>query len=173
MRQPIALVALALAGCGATFEVPVSGTTTVPAGNLVTCSVLPAFQGFGGFDISQTQQFQNQGATKQNVQSVKVQSIELKSTNPAGAGLGFFDSISFYAEDPSGQLPKVEIAHTASGSFGGDPASVSMQVDGAELAPYAELPQMNLSASAKLASCPPQDTTVEADIVLSVSLKGL
>lgn len=169
---PLAVSSLSLAlGCGVTFDVPVSGDTTVPHGNLVTCAVLPAFSGFGGFDISQTQAFQNQGATKQNLQSVKVQSLTLKAAAPAGANLGFLQELDFYAEDPSGALPQVRIAHAEAPSFAGAPTTVAMTLDGAELAPYAELPSMNLSATAKLQSCPPADTTVEADIVLAVTLK--
>ncbi len=171
MRRLLSVSAAILAaGCAPTFDVPVSGSSTVPQGNLVTCTILPAFSGFGGFDISQTDQFKNAGATKSNVRSVKVVSLTLKVTAPPGAGLGFLQSLSFDAADPSGNLPPAEIAHAS--DFSGDPTTVTMTVDGAELAPYAVLPSMNITTNAKVQSCPAQDTTIEADIVFAVQLAG-
>ncbi len=155
--------------CGGGFAVPLSGSETIPQGNLITCTFAPFFPGFSGFDISQTQQFQNQGATKSDIQSVKLQSLVLTVTAPPGGNLGFLQSLSFSASDPSGNLPTVEVAQTS--DFSGSPTSVSLTVDDVELAPYAELPSMNLSSSAALQSCPSQDTTVEASLVLEVTLK--
>ena len=156
--------------CGGSFSVSISGSETIPQGSLLTCAFAPFFPGFSGFDIAQTEQFQNQGATKDNIQSVKLQSLVLTVTAPPGGNLGFLQSLSFSASDPSGNLPTVQVAQTS--DFSGSPASVNLTIDAVELAPYAELPAMNLSSSAQLQSCPSEDTTVEASVVLEVTLKG-
>lgn len=169
MRLSLSLFAFALISCAPSFPVPLSGSATVPSGNLVTCSLAPVFPGFSGFDISQSQAFQNQGATKQNIQSVKLSSLALTVTSPQGSNLGFLTSLSFSVSDPSGNLPTVEIAHA--NDFSNNPTSVNMTVDGAELAPYAELPSMDITSQASIKACPPQDTTIQASLVLQVTLK--
>ena len=171
VRALVATVVLGAAcACSPSFTIPLSGSATLPSGDLLTCAVLPVFSGFGGFDISQTQQFKNQGASKDNIQSVKLQSLVLTVTAPPGADLGFLRSLSFSAVDPSGSLPTVEVAHVT--DFSGSPASVTMTIDGVDLAPYAVLPAMGLNGSAQIQRCPTQDTTVEASLVLEVTLKG-
>jgi hypothetical protein len=170
MRSVLCVVAIGWGcACAPSFSVPLSGSETIPSGNLLSCTVAPFFPGFSNFDISQTQEFQNQGATKQNIQSVTLQSLVLTVTAPPGANLGFLESLSFSASDPSGNLPTVEVAHTS--DFSGSPTSVNLTIDVVQLGPYAELPSMNLSSNAQLQSCPSQDTTLEASLVLNVTLQ--
>src|SRR5688572_19762368 len=107
----VALAALALGTCSSldNIEVPVTGNATIPRRSVID-ELLGnlSFAGFDGFDISQSQQFENQGYSKDQVDSVRMLELTLTIRSPAGAKFDFMDSIRFYAEADG--LPRVLVA---------------------------------------------------------------
>ncbi len=169
MTRRVCSVALVLASlvslsCSPAFDVHVSSQATIQSGGLVS-ELLPAdaFPQFVALDLSQTQDFKNSGIKKSEVKSVELTSLTLKIVSPRGATFSFLHGIAFSVET-DGQ-PTREVAHQD--SIPASATSVSLAVDGVELAPYVTAPHMTLSTSAT--GVPPsQDTTIEADATFRV-----
>lgn len=125
-----------------------------------------AFAGFGDFDIEQSQAFRNQGYTRDQVDSVRMQSFTLTIAGPAGASFDFIRSIRFYAE-ADGQ-PRVLIAELATIPTG--LSTLELEVDGdVELQPYVVAPSMTITTEAT-GQRPPQETTIDATASFDVDV---
>jgi hypothetical protein len=164
MRNALPFGLLLSAACGLNvFDVTVKGSTTVEQGSLLEqIASLPAFSGFNSFDMAQTAEFRNQGVSKEQINSVKLKSFTLTVKSPAGAKLDFIDTISFFAETSG--VERRRIAHkTIADGLG----SVELELDGVELKPYVSAPSMTITTDVS-GRRPPDDTTVEAVVVLTV-----
>jgi hypothetical protein len=165
----VAIVALVLGTCSSldNIEVPVTANATIPRrsvldeliGNL-------AFTGFDGFDISQSQQFENQGYSKDQVDSVHLLEMTLTIRSPAGANFDFLDAIRFYAEAEG--LPRVLVAELSPVPDGLSQLNLTV-ASSVELQPYVIAPAMTLTTEAE-GIRPPEETMVEAEAIFDVDV---
>lgn len=160
------LPALLLASCGATFDVDVESSTTIPKGGFLEQLAAVTFGDFGNMDISQSQGFKNAGVEKDQVDSVKLASLELKVESPAGGTFEWLDKMEFFVET-EGQ-PKKRIAHKD--AIPDSATTITFDVDDVELAPYVTAPSMNVTTSAT-ARRPNEDTKIQAKLVFTVDPK--
>lgn len=164
----VATLAAASLTCDGVDNVDVSATgqAVVPAGTVVDELLGDvSFLGLEGFDISQSQEFRNQGYSKNQIDSVVVASFTLTATDPAGADFDFLDRVRFFAESEG--LPRVEIA-----SLDPVPAGstvLDLELSGAELRDYAAAESMTITTEAS-GRRPPEETTIEAEVVLDVDV---
>ena len=173
MRSPawMRVVGLALLGSFATcdsldnFDVEQSGQSTVPAATPLDplLEALP-FDAFSNLDFSQD--FANQGVTKDDVDSVRLVSMKLEITDPPGATFDFLDSIVFSMR-ASGE-PPIEIARMDAVPAGATEILLDVRED-AELEPYVVAAELEIVSDVE-GSLPPQKTTVKATVVLDVDV---
>ena len=147
------------------FEVEAGGRARVPARSAL--DVLLGQLGFAGFDsIDLSQEFENQGVRKEDVDSVRLVALELRVTSPEGATFDFLDSASFFVEAEG--LPRVRIGALASVPAGA--SALSLEVDeGVELRPYVVAPSMTISSEVS-GERPAEETIVEATATLDVDV---
>ncbi len=165
----LALAVLLLGTCSSldNVEVPVTAESRIPrrsvldelVGNL-------AFTGFDGFDLSQSQQFENQGYSKDQVDSVHMLELNLRIVEPANANFDFLDSIRFYAEAEG--LPRVLVAELAVVPDGVTQLALDIEAS-VELQPYVIAPSMTLTTEATGVR-PAEETTVEAEAIFDVDV---
>ena len=168
MRRSIPLLSLLLAGCPGlgqvAFDVDSPGQSTVrgsPAGGLLP--TFPGFPAFGTMSFSQNASFQNNNTNKDHVSSCRAKKLTVKIDSPATANLSFISSIEFHIQAPN--LPDVRIAELSPIPAGS--TTVDLQLDDVELAPYAKADSFSITTKG-IASVPPQDTTIEADLTLHI-----
>jgi hypothetical protein len=162
--------ALFLVGCHPTFDVTVTGQSTIPGSGLPGAGLIQLpfdFGGFGAIDLSSTQEFKNQGVSRNEVQSVKLKSVTLSISAPSGASFDFLDSIAFDASAPG----QSQVAVAQITSIPRSSSQLSLAVDDVELAPYVAAPSMSVTTNAQ-GMPPSQDTTVSAVLVFEVVANG-
>lgn len=169
-RSLVSLIACAalVSGCGGilSFDTSISGQTTIQKGTLLEQALPMDFSGLGGIQLSQTQAFQNQGVSPDQVDSIKMKSFTLEVTDPpSGQDLSFLDAIEF--DVSADGLPTQRIAQSAPGAFQGA-RTVSLTVDDVELKPYATAPNFSITSKATANERPDNDTTIKATVVLHV-----
>lgn len=125
-----------------------------------------SFAGFEGFDISQSQEFRNQGYTKDQIDSVQISSFTLTIESPAGASFDFLRSIRFIAQADG--LPDVEIAHLDSVPAGATVLDLDVD-DSLELEAYVTAPSITITTTAN-GMRPPEETTVRATAVFDIDV---
>lgn len=167
-RISLMLVALAAITCGTldTFAVSESSRATIPRGNVL--EQLAGDVGFGDFvklDITESQQLQNQGVTRNQIDSVRVDALTLEVVSPEGGDLSFLDELGFFVEAPGEARRRI----ARGGPFPAGEASVSLTLDDVDLAPYAAAESMTITTEVS-GSRPDQDTTVDATIELIVDV---
>jgi hypothetical protein len=164
-RRILAAAALlGLSTCTIEIHPGVDGSATVPQATIVDQLLQNlAFVGLDQIDL--TNEFQNQGVTKDEVSSVSISKMTISVTSPQGATLDFMKSLSFSAS-ADGE-PDVEIAHLDSIPSGA--TKIDLDIDpGVELAPYVVAPSMTLTAHVT-GSSPSQDTTLAAHVDFNVA----
>lgn len=176
MRPALLLPAWACLGlfaCTPTaFDAELKGETTVPAGPPGIGSVLnafPAISSFAGLDFNQSQDFKNQGVTKDEVTSVKARSIELRLLSPSDADFSFLDTLEFYAK--AGDKEE-RFAHKKDISrLGLRPPNpvLKMEVEDVELQPFIAAPSMSIIVRGK-GRMPEQEVRLQAAVVLNVQV---
>ncbi len=149
-----------------------TASATIPGASLLE-QLTGAFNfgNLGNFDISQSQEFKNQGITKAQINSVKLKTLTLRITAPAsGQDFTFLQSLTFFIEAPG--VEKKEVAH--GGPFAANAKEISLTVNDLELAPYATASAMTFTTTA-VGRKPNSDTTLEAKVVLDadVNLAGV
>jgi hypothetical protein len=148
------------------IDVDAGGKVEVPAATLVDTLLSPALS-FAGFDsIDFSQDFANQGVTKDQIDSVKLKSFTLTVDAPSNGNFDFIDSLSFTAS-ASGQ-PSIEIARLDVVPKGARTLTLSVSED-VELSPYVVAPSMRISGTVK-GKRPDVATTVSAAVVLDVDI---
>lgn len=164
---------LALVACAPTsFPTELKGETTVPAGPPGVITVLnafPAISSFAGLDFNQNQDFKNQGITKDEVNSVRVHSVELLLQSPSEADFGFLDTLEFYAK--AGDQEQ-RFAHKQDISRLGLSAPnplLKMEVENAELQPFIAAPSMSIIVRGK-GRMPEQEVRLRASVMLDVKV---
>jgi hypothetical protein len=167
------IVLLALITCGKIDQISISESSrsTIARGTLV--EMFAGDIGFGELvevDITESQELQNQGVSKEQVDSVKLTALTLTALSPAQSDFTFLDSVEFFVEAPG--LERKRIAR--GGPFDAGDAMVELAIDDVELAPYAVSERMTITTDAR-GNRPDQDTTVEAqiDLLVDVNVSGV
>lgn len=179
-RAPLSVAALSLgliaSACSDgldTFHITEVSTAQVAKGTVL--EQLVGDFGFGDaflhMDITDNQTLKNQGIKRSQIDSVRLEKLQLQITAPAsGQTFDFLDKVSFFVSSEG--LPKKRIAVL-------DPmpdgvTSVELQLDSVELAPYVAAPEMALTTEAA-GKRPANDTTIRATVGLrvDVNLSGL
>ncbi len=156
-----------LVTCGGLTKVSATqtATATIPGGSvldLLTGDI--GFGNLGNFDITQSQEFKNQGVKREQINSVKLRTLTI--TAPAnGQDFTFLQSLAFFVEAPG--VPKKEIAH--GGPFAIGAKEISLTVLDVELAPYATAASMTFTTTAN-GKKPKVDTTIEAKVILDADV---
>lgn len=149
------------------FDIEESSTSTIPAGSPLE-QVLGNL-GFGNFlnlDITQNQTLQNQGVTKDQIDSVHITKLTLRITSPAsGQDFTFISSLKFYVGSEG--LERALIA--SGGPFPSGASTIDLTVENVDLAPYVAAPSLDITTEAN-GRRPNQETTVEATIDLDVDV---
>lgn len=157
----VAVAALCTCGTLDRFDVGTSASADIPKATLLDELLgAVAFPGFDEIDFSQD--IANQGVTEDQIDSVVLGGFTIHTDAGSGATLDFIESASFFAEAEG--LPRVLVA--TSSDFAGK-TSVDLDLVDVELKPYVVAPSMTLSAEVK-GKKPQQDTTVTADVTLTV-----
>lgn len=167
-RLVMAGVALGVVTCGSldTFAVSESSQATIPPGGLV--EQLAGDVGFGDFvkfDITDSRQLQNQGVTRDQIDSVRVDALRLEVLSPQGGDLSFLENLEFFVEAPGEERRRIAYG----GPFPQGQSTVSLELDDVELAPYAAAESMTITTSVE-GTRPDEETTVEATIELMVDV---
>lgn len=159
------------AGCSSidNFDVPVDAEATIPAATILD-QLLDPFS-FGALErIDFTQELENQGVTKSDVDSVHLESFSLTIKAPSGQTFDFMDSISFSVEtdgQPTALVAKLD-------SVPNGATNIDLAVEKSlELAPYVIAPSMRMTTSVQ-GKRPMQETKVAAHLVfdLDVNVTG-
>lgn len=163
-RTLAAVFLVALAGCGPLrFDVEVEADTTIESGGLLGGLLSTPFAGFASFDITSSQEFRNQGVSRDQVESVRLTALELSVREPAGATFDFLDGIEFFVEAEGLERRRVaSLSPVARGQ-----TALVLELDDVELAPYVAAPSLSLTARAQ-GRPPAQDTKVHARAVFEV-----
>jgi len=127
-----------------------------------------SFAGFEGFDLTQAQEFENQGYGRDQIDSVRVESLSLTIDDPEDADFDFIMSIAFFAEAEG--LPRVRIAFLDTVPRG---ASVlDLSIEDQDLLDYVVAPSMTITTEVT-GTAPEQETTltgrVDFDVDINVS----
>ena len=165
-RALFVLILAPVTTCGVIDQISVSQTarSTIPRGTVL--EQLAGDVGFGELvelDLTESQELQNQGVTKEQIDSVKLTSLSLRVVSPEGGDLTFLDSLEFFVEAPG--LESRRIAR--GGPFTAGEERIELELDDVELKPYVVSERMTITTSAR-GNRPDQDTTVEAHIDLLV-----
>ncbi len=167
-RRVVASLALAgLCTCAGldNFDVDVGGKATVPKATVVE-NLLSAFE-FPGFDsIDLSQEFKNQGVTKDDVDNVHLEAMTLTIDAPSDGNFDFLDSLTFFAEADG--LDKVKIASLAQVPKGKSSLELVVEKD-VDLQPYVVAPSMRMSSHIE-GKRPAEDTTISATATLDVDV---
>ncbi len=145
-------------------ETEVKGSTVVkgdPLGGLL--SVFPAVANFTQMDITQTQEFKNQGVHKGDITSAKVVKFTLRIASPSDMDFSWLTSISFQAEAGSAKAPVASKSDVNRLGLAAPNPSFDLDLTGVELEPYVTADSMAITAQAS-ARAPRSDTTLEAAV---------
>lgn len=171
MRHRFAFAAVVLASltCGSdvdNVEVESEGRAMIPGGTVIDQLLGDlAFSGFDDIDVSQSQELENQGYTEEQIDSVRLDSLTLTVSAPAGGDFDFLESIAFFVEAEGEE--RVEIARLSPVPDG--QTSLDVPVADVELLPYAVAESMTVTTEAT-GSAPDEDTTVDAHLVFDVDI---
>lgn len=165
---------LLLAACNTGFPVEVKGDTTIQGDPSPIPDVLSAFPNVGSFsniDFNQTQEFQNQGVTKDQVKSVHMDHVQIKIVSPDTQDFSFLENLQFYARaNDQEELVAEKIGIDKLGLKAPNPVlDLDVKKD-VELAPYITAPSMSIVVRGK-GRLPPQDTKLEATVGVNVEVK--
>jgi hypothetical protein len=170
MRARRVASALALAGlctCAGidNFDVDVDGQASIPKATLVEQLLGDIdFPGFDSIDLSQ--EFKNQGVTKDDVDSVHLKSMTFTIDSPSDGNFDFLDSLTFFAEADGQKM--VQIASISPVPKGQRTLELVVEED-VDLQPYVVAPSMRLSSHIE-GQRPDEDTTVTAAVTLDVDV---
>jgi len=170
-RLLLGLLCLAITGCRLSFDTSVEGSAQIPGDPSPLPGLLntfPVLAGFTSIDFAQNQDFENQGVSKNNVDSVRVVGFQLAITSPSNQDFSFLDSIQFYAST-QGQ-PEVLIAEKSGISELVLPAPnpvLTLDLKDVELQPYVVAPSMSITVKGQ-GQAPRYDTDLKATVTLNV-----
>ena len=167
----LSLVACAPPG----FVAEVKGETTVPGDPTGISTVLDAFPSIGSFsslDFDQNQDFQNQGVTKEQVSSARLQALSLKILSPADQDFSFLDTLEFYAKTGDQEVLVASKRNISSLGLKAPNPVLVLDVTGEELQPFITAPSMSISVRGK-GRKPSKEVRLQVDVKLDVQVRLL
>lgn len=184
MRTPLARLALAAglasaftfaAGCTPNaFEVTLNGQTIIHGDAASSGTVLtriPAIGSFASVDFPASEEFKQNQATKDAVQSIKVSSLKVQIQNPNNQGFDFLDELHFIAAAGSEEREVAGKTDISQLRLAPPNPTLTLDVDeSAELRDFLVAPSVGIVARGS-GRVPPQDTTLQATVKLKVVLK--
>lgn len=157
---------LALAACNPLQEISnISVTVTSETEVQGTFVDLSAFYGFGSFDITQSESFQNSDATRDNLESSSLDSFTLRVKDPESQDLDFIDRMYVYI-DAEGEDKELIAWYD---DFEPDQREASFNVvDDVDLTDHFRQEEAEIVTEAE--GSPPQETTtLEAEMVFNIN----
>ncbi len=164
--RAISILLLLLAGACAPptlrFRTEVKGEATIPGSPFgALLGVLPPVSGLSDIDFDQNQDFRNQGVTKDDVRSVRVERVVFTVLSPSGQTFSFLDTIEVVARIPQ----KEQRVASKRGPFGA--SSLSLDLENPDVTDFVTAPKTTLTVSGS-GRQPDRDTQVEAVVGLEV-----
>ena len=161
----------ALTGCEANvFPVEVKGETTIPGSPLPdVLTAFPAVGSFSNIDFNQSQEFQNQGITKDQVKSVRPEYVRLRILSPDTQDFSFLQSIQFFAKVGDTEALVAEKRDIDTLGLTAPYPVLSLDVSNVELQPFVTAPSMSIVVRGN-GRQPPQDTKIQAEVGLKVAI---
>ena len=165
----ILLASLMLVGCDSfrTINVEVTSEATISGGGPLLSSLNGlGFGEFASFDISNSVEFENNDATRNNIGDSYVTEFTLKVVDPDGQTLDFIDTMQVFIGD--GDI-ETEVAYL-DGDENTDVTELSLTiVEGAEIGQYLRSDKTRVTV--KATGRPPEnDTTIEATMGFRIRL---
>ncbi|MBZ4415060.1 hypothetical protein [Myxococcus sp. RHSTA-1-4] len=154
----------------ASFTTEVKGESTVPAGPPGVTTLLnafPAISSFAGMDFDQNQDFKNRGVTKDEVTSVKVQSLTLKVLSPNDQDFTFLDTVEFYARAGDREERIAQRQDISRLNLRTPNPVLSLNVDDVELQPFVSAPTMSIIVRGR-GVMPEREVRLQAVVTLEV-----
>lgn len=163
------------AGCGANvFPVEVEGETTVPGDPSPISQILTAFPNVGSFsniDFDQTQEFQNQGVSKDQVNSVRMDHVRIEIVSPETQDFSFLEKLEFYARAGDQEVLVADKVGIDKLGLKAPHPVLDMDVKrDVELQPFVTAPSMSIIVRGR-GRVPPQDTRLRANVGVNVEIK--
>jgi len=166
-----AVVGLGLAACAqSSFTTEVRGETTVPAsvpGGGVELNAFPAISSLAGMDFDQNQDFKNQGISKGEVTSAKVDSLTLQVISPNDQDLSFLDTVEFFISAGDRETRIAWKQDVARSSPRPPNPTLSLNVADTELQPYVAAPSVSIIIRGK-GRMPEREVRLRAVVRLEV-----
>jgi hypothetical protein len=165
---------LLLAACSApSFTTEVRGEAVVPgdpAPSSPLLNSLPSIGSFTNLDFNQDQEFKNQGVSKDEVSSVKVDRLQLRVVSPPGQDLAFLDEVRFYAK--AGDQEVLIAGASGLAELGAGRQVLELGVRGVELQPFVTAPSMSILLRGR-GRVPAQDVRLQAVVTFDVEVNVL
>ena len=158
--------------CHPAFHSEVTGQTSIPKSPTLIPGVLdwfPTISTFSNIDFSQNQDFKNQGVSKDQVNSVKADSVRLQIVSPNNQDFSFLDNIQFFAKAADQEVKIAEKSSIGQLSLPPPNPILVLDVTGAELKPYVTAPSMNIVISGR-GKAPQNDTQIAITVGVQVEV---
>lgn len=173
VRLTVVAVFLALlSGCDpGTFYTEVKGETTIQGSALY--ALLGDFQPIGSFtniDFNSNQDFQNEGITKDQVTSVRVESFTLRILSPSTGDFDFLDEIHFFAKVGSDEEELAGATNITARDLSAPNPVLQLDVRGVELQPFVTADTMSIVTRGS-GRMPSSDTRLEARVRLKIQFE--
>lgn len=173
LHRPILtlIASVALCACGQTvsFDTDAKGTATIQGNSLAaTLGTFPGISAFSNIDFSTTQDFKNNGVTKEDVESVRLKRAVIRLVTPSSADFDWLSSLKFSVE-ANGQPKRVVAFKEGIDQLGLSAPfpEFELEIGDLELQPYVVAPAMAITTEGTGRS-PPQDVTIEAVFTFGV-----
>lgn len=156
------------------FPVEVNGETTVPGDPSplpAVLNVFPAIGSFSNIDFNQSQEFQNQGVTKDQVNSVRMSFARIRIVSPDTQDYSFLQQLQFFAR--AGDEEVLVAEKFGIDQLGLQPPNPVLELEvkpDAELQPFVTAPSMSIVVRGN-GRLPPQNTRLEATVGVNVEIK--
>lgn len=172
----VLVLAFGLGACDAlddldNFDVSVKSQTTIQGASPLDMLLgeFPAFSGLSSFDLSQNATFQNKEYGPDDVDSVHLEALKLRTVDPTGQDLAFLGTVVFHIETAG--LPRIEIARQE--TFPSGQTEVAFSVTDVDLKPYVLAKEATVTTEVTDSQRPPQDTVLEVEATFDVDIRVL
>ncbi|MFC3701203.1 hypothetical protein ACFOND_06060 [Reinekea marina] len=152
-----------------TVIVDVESETTVQKSSLFNTFTALGFENFVSFDVSSSQEFENNNASKNNIGESYLTGFTLEVTDPDGQTLEFISSMKVYISDGESDT-KIEIARIEDGT-NTDVRLLYLDVFAdSEIGKYLRAEKTKITVEAQ-GEPPQENTTIEAVATFKIKLK--
>jgi hypothetical protein len=170
----IAICGSAAVGCdGNSIPVELSGQTTVAGDPLSAGAALtriPAIGSFSSIDLDKHPELKLQGVTRDGVQSLKVDHLQVKIVSPPDQGFDFLDEVRFFASSGNQETEVAGKSNISKLGLAPPHPVLVLEPTQVELRPFLAAPTLGLVVRGS-GRVPPQDVRLEALVRMRVELK--